>query len=159
MAIALKPCNTCRGATTLSQLEKVAGEGGELKVTVLGMPALKCAKGHAGPVHPDFLLWLLGELKQREATLPGGEEKGLLMFKKYLCACGRELPAQAAARRSFDFELAYPDAAPFRAGFEAPVYACPGCGSEQLRSRAEAKKQVSLAMVQICDRAGFPHSG
>ena len=43
--------------------------------------------------------------------------------------------------------------------FEAPVYQCAACGKRQLRSAAEIRKALSHAMVGICDRAGFPHSG
>jgi hypothetical protein len=158
MAIKLRPCAMCRGAVTLQKIDKVAGESGPLGIVVEGMPALKCGKGHAGPVHPDFLLWLMGELRQREAGLPAGEEKGLV-FKKYLCACGKELPAKPERRQAWPFELAYPDAPGFKATLEMPLYKCPGCGKEQLRSQGEARKSLSLAMVAVCDRAGFPHSG
>ena len=158
MAIALRPCAMCRGAVELVKIAKVAGEADPLTLTAHGMPALKCAKGHARPVHPDFLLWLLGELREREAGLPAGEGKGLV-FKKYFCECGKGLPAKPEKRRAFPFDLGYPDAPAFQVELEAPLYKCPGCGKEQLRSLSEVRKLLSLAMVGICDRAGFPHSG
>jgi hypothetical protein len=158
MAIRLRPCGMCRGAVTLRKIDTVAGESGPLGIAVQGMPALKCDKGHAGPVHPDFLLWLMGELRRREAGLPAGEEKGLV-FKKYLCACGKELPAKPERRESWPFELAYPETAPFQVTLEMPLYKCAGCAKEQLRSQGEARKALSHAMVEVCDRSGFPHSG
>ena len=118
MAIALRPCAMCGGAVELVKIAKVAGEADPPTLTAHGMPALKCAKGHARPVHPDFLLWLLGEVRERQGGLHAGEGKGLV-FKKYFCECGKE----------------------------------------QLRSLSEVRKLLSLAMVGICDRAGFPHSG
>lgn len=158
MAIRLRPCAACREPVTLQKIDRVAGESGPLGLVVEGMPALKCARGHAGPVHGDFLLWLMGELRQRESGLPAGEEKGLL-FKKHLCACGKELPGKPERRQSWRFELAYPDAPGFTATLEMPLYQCAACGKEQLRSQGEARKALSHAMVDVCDRAGFPHSG
>ena len=158
MAIALKNCATCRGKLELASIEKVAGESGPLKMTVYGMPAGKCAKGHAAPVHQDFLLWLLQESRQRlGAVLPAAEAKGML-FKKYLCSCGKELPGIPEKTQAFPSELAYEGAPAFRIEFEVPVYTC-GCGKTQLRSLEELRKRFADAMVDICDRAGFPHSG
>ena len=157
MAIALKTCGMCRGATQLVSVDSVAGDSGPLKITVRGMPALKCAKGHAAPVHQDFLLWLLQETRERQASVPAAEAKGML-FKKYHCSCGKELPGGAGERRTFAFDLAYEGAPGFKVDLEMPVYKC-GCGKEQLRSLDEVRKGVSNAMVDVCDRAGFPHSG
>ncbi len=158
MAIALKNCAMCRGKLELASIEKVSGESGPLKMTVYGMPAGKCAKGHAAPVHQDFLLWLLQEARGRlGAVLPAAEAKGML-FKTYLCSCGKELPAKPENTQTFPSELAYEGAPAFKVEFEVPVYKC-GCGKAQLRSLEELRKGFANAMVDICDRAGFPHSG
>ncbi len=157
MAIAQKACAMCRGATELVSIESVVGEEGPLKMTVQGMPALKCAKGHAVPVHRDFLLWLLHELRERQGSLAAAQAKGML-FKKYHCGCGRELPGKAGERRALPFELAYEGAPAFRVELEMPLYKCE-CGKEQLRSLDEMRKATSNAMMAVCDRAGFPHSG
>ncbi len=159
MAIALKSCAMCRGKLELASIEKVFAENGPLKMTLHGMPAAKCAKGHAAPVHQDFLLWLLRETRERLASvLPAAEAKGML-FKKYLCACGGELPGAAEQRQQFGFDLAFEDAPAFRIELEMPVYKCGGCGKAQLRSLDEQRKAAANAMVDVCDRAGFPHSG
>jgi len=158
MAIALKNCAMCRGKLELASIEKVSGESGPLKLAVYGMPAGKCAKGHAAPVHQDFLLWLLHESRDRlGAVLPAAEAKGML-FKKYLCSCGQELPGKPEKRQAFPSELQYEDAPAFKVEFEVPVYRC-GCGKAQLRSLDELRKGLADAMVDVCDRAGFPHSG
>ena len=158
MAISLKACLMCRGATQLTAITEVAAEEGPLKLKVLGMPAAKCAKGHAAPVHQDFLLWLLGGIRERGAALPAAEAKGMLL-KKYLCACGKELPGKAESRRAFPFEFTYEGAPAFKVEVDMPSYKCGGCGKEQLRSSEELRKLTTNAMVDICDRAGFPHSG
>jgi predicted RNA-binding Zn-ribbon protein involved in translation (DUF1610 family) len=158
MAITLKGCAMCRGATQLAAIGELVVEEGPLKLKVDGMPAAKCAKGHATPVHQDFLLWLLGGLRERQAGLPAAEAKGLLM-KKYVCACGKELPAKTESRRGFPFDFAYEGTPAFKVELDMPVYKCPGCGKEQLRSADELRKAVTTAMVDVCDRAGFPHSG
>lgn len=159
MAIALKSCERCRGPLELGSIEKVSAENGPLKMTIHGMPAAKCAKGHAAPVHQDFLLWLLHGVRDRVVSLlPAAEAKGLL-FRKYLCACGRELSAGAEQRRGFAFDLAFEGAPEFKVELEMPVYRCEGCGKSLLRSPDELRKAASTGMVDICDRAGFPHSG
>ena len=158
MAISLKSCRMCREATQLAAIGELAAEEGPLKIRVLGMPAAKCAKGHAAPVHQDFLLWLLHELRARQAELPAAQAKGLLL-KKYLCACGKELPGKSEARRMFPLEFAFEGAPAFKVELDMPVYACGGCGKEQLRSADEMRKATANAMVDICDRAGFPNSG
>ena len=158
MAILLKSCTMCRGAMQLAAIAEVVAEEGPLKMKVRDMPAAKCAKGHAAPVHQDFLLWLLHELRARQADLPAAQVRGLLL-KKYLCACGKELPGDTGARRAFPFDLAFEGAPAFSVEIDMPVYKCGGCGKEQLRSADELRKAVTNAMVDVCDRAGFPHSG
>jgi hypothetical protein len=157
MAIKLKHCMKCREATKLESIDSVEGESGKLRMTVVDMPALKCASGHANPVHQDFLLWLLQEARQRQAGVPAADAKGLL-FKKYSCSCGKELPAGAGEPRSLSFDLAYEGGPGFKLELEMPFHTC-GCGKAQLRSRDEMYKALSGAMVAVCDRAGFPHSG
>jgi hypothetical protein len=158
MAITLKSCPMCRGAMELKALDKVKGTHDPLVITIHGMPAGVCAKGHASPVHPDFLLWLIQELRERRAAIPAAEEKGLV-FKKAFCACGAEIPAGAGKRRGFDYELAFEGAPGFKATLEMPMHKCVKCGKEQLRSAKSVAAAASHAMVEVCDAAKFPHSG
>ena len=123
------------------------------------MPAARCIKGgHASPVDGDFMLWLIHELKDREGVLPAGEEKGALLFKKYLCACGKELAAKPQRRQSFPMDLSYEGYPAFKAELEMPLYKCSGCGKEQLRSVKEAPKHTAQAVAALNDAAKFPHS-
>ena len=142
----------------MKPLERVSAEDAPLKLSVSGMPAAKCAKGHAAPIDRDFMLWLIRELKSRGAALPAGEAKGML-FKKYHCACGAELAAKSEKRQSFPMELAYQGAPAFKAEIEMPVFKCTGCGKEQLRSAKELQGHTAQAIASLNDAAGFPHSG
>ena len=153
----IRSCPRCSSPVEPQALGGLSGEDRPLKLRFEGMPAAKCAKGHAMPVHRDFMLWLIQEVKARAATLPAGSEKGMLM-KKYLCACGAELAAPTE-RRAFPFELAFEGAPAFRAEIEMPLCKCAICGKEQLRSANEAPRHVANAIVAINDAAGFPHSG
>ena len=139
-------------------LDPLSAEDKPLALRVTGMPAAKCAKGHASPYDRNFMLWLIHELKARAAALPGGEEKGMLM-KKYLCACGSELAGKPGKRQAFPFDMAYEDAPAFKAEIDMPVYKCTGCGKEQLRSGKEVQKHAAQAIASLNDAAGFPHSG
>lgn len=157
MAIALKSCPMCRGKLELGSIDRVSGSHGPLTITVLGMPAGRCANGHAAPVHPDFLIWLIHELRERRAQIPAAEEKGML-FKKAFCACGAEIPAGPGERRSFGYELVFEGAPGFRAEVELPMHQCGKCGKAQLRSAKSIAAAASHSMVGVCDEARFPHS-
>jgi hypothetical protein len=154
----IKHCPRCSAVVEMKTLDKVSAEDAPLKLSVSGMPAAKCAKGHAAPIDRDFMLWLIHELKARGASLPGAEEKGMLL-KKYICGCGKELASKSERRQNFNFDLAYSSAPAFKADLEMPVYKCTGCGKEQLRSSKEMQKHAAQAIAALNDAAGFPHSG
>jgi DNA-directed RNA polymerase subunit RPC12/RpoP len=142
----------------IKTLDRLSAEDAPLKLTVTGMPAAKCAKGHAAPIDRDFMLWLIQELKIRGGSLPAGEAKGMV-FKKYTCACGKELESKSEKRQSFPLDLAYQGAPAFKAELDMPVYKCTGCGKEQLRSTKELQGHTAQAIAALNDAAGFPHSG
>jgi hypothetical protein len=75
------------------------------------------------------------------------------------CACGAELPSQAAREASFGFDLAYPDTPAFRGEIGVPVYKCGACGKEQARSAKELAGAAPAVVAALNDAAGNPHSG
>lgn len=159
MATKPKICARCSGAMNLAMLDKVTAADGPLRLNLAGMPVFSCAKGHRAPVHRDFMVWLLHEVRDRHApAIPGGEAKGML-FKKYHCACGAELPGQAARNAGFGFDLSHPEAGAFKLEIEVPVYKCGSCGREVARSAKELAGLVPTAVAALNDAAGFPHSG
>jgi hypothetical protein len=154
----IKHCPRCGNAVQMQALGAVSAEDQPLMLKTSGMPAAQCPKGHKAPVDRDFMLWLIHELKSRGGALPAAEAKGML-FKKYLCACGKELAPKPEKRQSFPMELAYQGTPAFQAEIEMPVYRCTGCGKEQLRSAKELQGHTSQAIASLNDAAGFPHSG
>jgi hypothetical protein len=154
----IKHCPRCSNAVEMKALDRVSAEDVPLKLSVSGMPAAKCAKGHAAPIDRDFMLWLIQELKTRGGALPAGEAKGML-FKKYTCGCGKELESKSHKRQSFALDLAYQGAPGFKAELDMPVYKCTGCGKEQLRSAKELQGHAAQVIAALNDAAGFPHSG
>jgi hypothetical protein len=154
----IKACPRCSGAMEMKILDPLSAEDKPLALRVSGMPAAKCSKGHAAPYDRDFMLWLIHELKGRAASLPGAQEKGMLL-KKYVCACGSELASKSEKRQAFAFDLAYEGTPAFKAELDMPIYKCTGCGREQLRSAKEVQKHAALAIMSLNDAAGFPHSG
>src|SRR5262245_40537927 len=159
MALKVPHCPRCSGSMTMQTLAQVSGEDGPLKVTAQGMPVFACAKDHKVPVHGDFMIWLIREIKSRGEGLPAGKEQGML-FKKHLCgACGKELAAKPERRQAFPLEMKFEDAAAFKVDLDLPMYKCSGCGKEQLRSPKEIGGHAANAAVNINDSAGFPHSG
>jgi hypothetical protein len=153
-----KHCRICGSPLELKPFDKLSAEAAPLKITAFGMPAAKCSGDHAAPIDDEFMLWLIHELKAREASLPAGEEKGLL-FKKYLCACGAELASNSENRQAFLLDLAYEGAPAFKVGLEMPVYKCTRCGKEQLRSHKAIQGRTAHGIARLNDAAGFPHSG
>ena len=159
MALKVPHCARCSGVCEPKTLPSVSGEEGPLRLTLLELPVFECAKKHRAPVHTDFMLWLIQEIRAREAQIAAGKEAGML-FKKHLCGdCGKELAPKPERRQAFPYELRYEELAPFKLEIEMPLYRCPGCGKEQIRSIRELHGHVPSAMVGINDSAGFPHSG
>src|SRR2546426_797679 len=90
MALKIPRCARCSGACALETLPSISGEHGPLKLTVLELPVFACAKKHKFPVHRDFMLWLIQEIRAREAQIAAGKQEGMI-FKKHLCGeCGKE---------------------------------------------------------------------
>ena len=159
MALKIPHCARCSGVCALTTLASVAAEDGPLKLSLLEVPVFACAKNHRAPVHRDFMLWLIQEIRARETQIAAGKEEGMI-FKKHLCGgCGNDLPAKAERRQAFPFELKYEELAPFKLQIEMPLYKCARCGKEQIRASKDLHGRVPEAMVGINDGAGFPHSG
>jgi DNA-directed RNA polymerase subunit RPC12/RpoP len=159
MALKIPHCARCSGACELKTLASVSGEDGPLKLTVLEMPVFACVKDHRAPVHRDFMIWLIQEIRAREAQIAAGKDEGMI-FKTHLCGdCGKELAPKPERRQAFPYQLKYEDLAPFKLQIEMPLYKCTGCGKQQIRSTKNLHGHVPAAMVGINDGAGFPHSG
>ena len=159
MALKIPHSPMCSGACALKTLAAVSGEDGPLKLSLQDLPVFACPKDHHTPVHRDFMLWLIQEIRVREGAIAAGKEQGMI-FKKHFCgACGKELPAKPERRQAFPHELKYEELAPFRLQIEMPLYKCAGCGKEQIRSTKDLHGHVPSAIVGINDAAGFPHSG
>ena len=152
-------CARCSSNSELTALPSVSADDGPLRVTLLGMPVFACAKNHKAPVHADFMLWLIREIRAREGQIAAGKEEGMI-FKKHLCgSCGKELAPKPERRQAFPYDLKYEELAPFKLQLEMPMYKCTGCGKEQIRSTKDLHGHVAQVMVGINDGAGFPHSG
>jgi len=159
MALKVPHCPMCSGACELRTVPAVSGEDGNLKLTLRDLPVFQCPKNHKVPVHRDFMLWLIQEIRARESQIAAGKEQGLI-FKKHLCdGCGKELGPKPERRQAYPYDLKYEDLAPFKLEIEMPLYKCTGCGKEQIRSAKDLHGHVPPAMVGINDAAGFPHSG
>jgi len=153
-----KSCRVCGGEMALGTVD-ASGSDGPLKITVRGMPAGKCPRGHAVPADDEFMLWLIRELKERAGALPAGTESGMLVFKKYLCACGKELAAKSEHTQAFPLDLQHEGLPAFKAEMEMPVFRCTGCGKDMARSHNAIRGHTAQAVARVHDAAGFPHYG
>lgn len=156
----IRHCSICSGAMELKAIPALSVEEAPLRLSVEGMPAYECAKGHRMPVHRDFLVWLIREVRGLQSRVLAGKESGMI-FKKYSCgACATELGAKVERRDAIAADVAYPDAPGFRLAVELPFYKCPACGKEQLRSEKMLQGgAVPNAVASLNDAAKFPHSG
>src|SRR5947207_10838854 len=118
MARKIPRCAKCGDPNELTTLPSVVGLDGPLQLTVREMPVLACPKKHKAPVHRDFMLWLIGELRAREAQIAAGKEEGMI-FKKHLCGeCGKELAPKSERKQAYPYELKYEELAPFKIEIE-----------------------------------------
>lgn len=152
-----RSCRTCHTATGLLKLDPASGSEKALTVTVHGLTVLACPNGHKQFVDAEFPLRLLNHLlEEDEARLPAGEEKGVLMFKRFHCHdCGRELEPKPDHRHGFDIQPGLPDQPELRIELSMPVYHCTGCAKEQLHSRAELRKLTPAALGHAFRAAGI----
>ena len=152
-----RPCTRCRGKTEPTVLESAGGEADSLAVQLRNMPVLTCKSGHRQFFDADFPRRLVERLMgEDESKLPAGEEKGLLR-KRYHCGgCGAELAPQAERKETFPFDVALPQAAPFRVELTAPVYRCPTCSREQLHSLKELRSRTPAALAEAFRAADIP---
>ena len=159
MALKVPRCAKCVSPCELKTLPSVSAEDGSLRLTLLDLPLFACGKNHKVPVHRDFMLWLIQQIREREPQIAAGKEEGMI-FKKHLCgACGKELAPKPERRQAYPYELKYEELAPFKIEIEMPLYKCAGCGKEQIRSTRDLHGHVAQAIVGVNDSAGFPHSG
>ena len=159
MALKIPRCAKCVSPCELKTLPSVDALDGSLKLTVLEFPIFACAKNHKLPVHRDFMLWLIQEIRAREGQIAAGKEEGMI-FKKHLCGdCGKDLAPKSERRQEFPYELKYEELAPFKVQIDMPLYKCTACGKEQIRSTKELHGHVAQAIMALNDAAGFPHSG
>jgi hypothetical protein len=157
MATKPRACSQCRRETSPTSLDSVSGEEKTLTVTLQGMPILACPSGHKQFVHPEFPIWLLEQLVEKDVpTLPAGEAKGML-FKKYTCACGAELPAKSERRQAFPIEVRLRDLAPFKVELTVPMYKCGSCGKEQAHSLKELQERAPAALGHAFQEAKIGH--
>jgi len=148
-------CKKCKSEMHLELLSGATGSEGSVKVTFPKLPALACAQGHKRFVRPEFPAELLERLASK-ADVPAGEARGML-FKSYHCGkCGEKLAAASPAPRTFGFNVGLEGVEAFRVELEVPVYACPSCGREQVRSLDEVARGTPAAMARAFQSAGIP---
>jgi hypothetical protein len=157
MATKPRACSQCRRETTLTGLEPVSGAEKTLTVKLHGLPVLVCPSGHRQFAHPEFPIWLLEQIVEKDVPkLPAGEGKGML-FKKYHCSCGAELPSRPDQQRTFPVEVSLRDLAPFRVELTVPVYKCAACGKAQAHSLKELQERAPAALAHAFQEAKIAH--
>jgi len=155
-----EPCPLCNQPLAARRLASIAGDEGELRITLRGIPVLQCPVDHTYFTKRRFPVWLHTRLIEVDApSLAAGVASGLL-FKRYACvSCGKRLATgSGGGRRDFGFELAF-DEQPFRMELSMPVCVCTGCGTEQARSGEELRNLAPSALVHAFKGAGIKAPG
>ncbi|MDX1376358.1 MAG: hypothetical protein R3357_12375 [Burkholderiales bacterium] len=152
-----KSCQQCGAELALARLEPMRGEESGVELSIEGMPAYACVKGHKRFLTPDFPMRMIDSLAKAETPdLPVAHKKGLLK-KRYLCpGCGGELPQDAGTHATLERSLALKDSAPFNATVAVPLYRCGGCGVAAMRPGNEMTDALMRAAAQAFQSAGIP---
>ncbi|HEX6317483.1 MAG TPA: hypothetical protein VFZ84_01325 [Burkholderiales bacterium] len=152
-----RTCTRCRAQTEPARLDTAAGRSDPVAFCLHDMPVLACPNGHRQFIEPGFALKLVEQLvKEDEAGLPAGKEKGLIFTHYYCGACGAELGKDAERRETFPLDVSLPDYHPFRVEVTAPVYRCPKCSREQLHSLEQVRKATPPALAEAFRAADIP---
>ena len=152
-----KTCKQCGADLALARLETMRGEEAGVALSIEGMPAYACDKGHKRFLTPDFPMRLIDSLVKAESPdLPIAQKKGLLK-KRYLCPrCSGELPGEPGTHVTLERELALKDSAPFIATVSVPLYHCAGCGVDAMRPGEELTNALMKAASQAFQSASIP---
>lgn len=132
MSASAKPCSACGKEVAPSTVETMAGEEAGVRMSIDGMPVMRCGEGHQRFVTPDFAIRLMQALTGEGpiAPVPAAVQKGL--FRKHLhCpGCGKGLGELAAERAQVSRPLELGGGAAFSVRIEMPKYRCVACGKE-----------------------------
>jgi hypothetical protein len=152
-----KTCKQCGAELALARLEALRGEESGVALSIDGMPAYACVKGHKRFLTPDFPMRLIDSLAKAETPeLPVAQKKGLLK-KRYHCpGCGGALPDEAGTHTTLERRLELKDSAPFGATVSLPLYRCGGCGVAAMRPGEEMANALMKAAAQAFQTAGIP---
>jgi hypothetical protein len=152
-----KTCKQCGADLALARLEAMRGEQSGLALSIEGMPAYACTKGHRRFLAADFPLRLIDSLSKADAPdLPVARKKGLFK-KRYLCpGCGGELPDEAGTHATLERTLTLLDSAPFSATVSVPLYRCGSCGVAAVHPDEDRTDALMKAASQAFQSAGIP---
>lgn len=152
-----KSCKQCGAELALARLEAMRGAEDGLALSIEGMPAYACVKGHKRFLTPDFPLRLVDSLaKADQPDLPVAQKKGLFKKRFFCPGCGGQLPDEAGTHATLERELALKDSAPFSATLSVPLYHCTGCGVAAMRPGEERTSALMKAAAQAFQTAGIP---
>jgi len=154
MSAAKAACKKCDSEVRVEALPGVTGNEGGVTVVFTKLPVLACARGHRQFVNREFPVKLLDQLS-RSVQLPSAKAKGLLVKRHYCGACGAELASESASR-TYGSDVNLSGVEPFRVDLTVPVYACPSCSREQVRSLDEVSRYVPAAMARAFQNAEIP---
>lgn len=132
MSPSAKPCSACGKEVAPSNIERMAGEEAGVRMSIDGMPVLRCAAGHQRFVAPDFAIRLMQALTGEGPLTPvaAAVQKGLFRKRLHCPGCGKELGEPAAELAQASRKLAIDGGAAFSVQVEIPKYRCAACAKE-----------------------------
>ncbi|MGD9952021.1 MAG: hypothetical protein AB7S87_05500 [Burkholderiales bacterium] len=157
MQINTMRCTHCKGEMSPATLVSLSGEEHGVRLSIEGMPAMRCAEGHTRFIAPEFAVRMMetfvagGPL----APLEAAAEKGLLRKRLHCAGCGAELAQPEGERLAAKREVELKGLAPFAIQAEIPKYRCGGCGKESLPPAKALNEGLMKASVQAFRSAGI----
>ena len=155
MSAATTACRKCDSGMHVESLSGITGKEGDVTVAFSKLPAMACTRGHRQFVSREFPARLLEQLS-RSIQLPAAKAKGLFVKRHYCGQCGEALATDTGAQRTFGYDVNLGGVEPFRVEITVPVYACPSCKREQVRSLDEISRQTPAAMARAFQNAEIP---
>ena len=149
MSPSAKPCSACGKEVAPSTVETMAGEEAGVRMSIDGMPVMRCGEGHRRFVTPDFAIRLMQALTGEGPIAPfaAAVQKGLFRKRLHCPGCGKELGEPAAERAQVSRPLEFGVGAAFSVRIEMPKYRCGACGKESTLPEAMQGDALMKASV------------
>lgn len=151
-------CKRCSSDVALAKLDPFSGEDAGVKLTIEGMPAYVCTRGHKRFLYPEMPARLMEALMKSDNAFgaPPATEKGFLMKHLHCPGCKAQLPKEPASRATLNRTLELKNTPPFSVSIEVPQWRCTECGKDAVGPADKLGPSVMQAGAMAFRGADIP---